>query len=100
MRTQKAETEVIHRHRGAMHALHRSREPDFLWCIHCERAYQFGDFRRAGERQLCPYVNCAGSEVFAWDWQKVRSANPDYPDEPHPGVVYPLFGGGPHPRRC
>jgi hypothetical protein len=92
MRAQKVETEVIRRNLGAINALRCSRQPDFLWCIHCERAYQFGEFRNAGDRQLCPYVNCAGSEVFAWDWQKVRSANPHYPPEPLQGVVYPLFG--------
>lgn len=98
MRAQKAETQVLNRNVHTVNALRRSREPDFLWCIHCERAYQFGDFRRAGSRQLCPYISCSGAEVFAWDWEKVRSANPAYPREPHPGVVYPLFGAGTHHR--
>ena len=97
MRTQKAETEVINRGRGNF-VPRTARQPDFLWCIHCERAYQHGDFRRAGGRQLCPYVSCAGAEVFAWDWEKVRSANPDYPAEPVAGVVYPLFGRGSYLR--
>jgi hypothetical protein len=98
MRTHKAETEIINRRFGAVRALGRAREPDFLWCIHCERAYQHGDFRRVGDRQLCPYVSCAGAEIFAWDWEKVRSANPDYPATPTPGVVYPLFGHGVYQR--
>jgi hypothetical protein len=98
LRAQKAETQVIHRDAAALNAFRRAREPDFLWCIHCERAYQHGDFRRAGGRQLCPYVSCVGAEVFAWDWEKVRSANPDYPAEPSPGVVYPLFGRGTYLR--
>lgn len=94
MRPQKAETEVL-RHKFHGHgAFERARQADFLWCIHCERAYQYGEFRRSGTRQLCPYVSCAGAEVFAWDWEKVRAANPDYPAEPSPGVVYPLFGKG------
>lgn len=98
MRTEKVETEVVNRGLRSLEALRRARQPDFLWCIHCERAYQYGDFRRAGGRQLCPYVSCAGAEVFAWDWEKVRSANPDYPAEPCPGVVYPLFGHGTYSR--
>ena len=95
MRPQKVETEVVHRHAFHSHGeFQRARQPNFLWCIHCERAYQYGEFRQSGNRQLCPYLSCAGAEVFAWDWQKVRATNPDYPAEPSPGVVYPLFGKG------
>ena len=98
MQAQLNETQGNPRDAGALRALRLNREPDFLWCIHCERAYQYGDFRRAGGRQLCPYVSCLGAEVFAWDWEKVKSANPDYPSEPSPGVVYPLFGRGSYLR--
>lgn len=86
----KADTVV--RHRKQFTGPVRTKNPDFLWCIHCERVYQYGDFRRAGNQDLCPYANCHGAEVFAWDWEQVRQANPDYPDQPVPGVTYPLFG--------
>ena len=98
MQARPNETRGAFRDAGVLQAFRRAREPDCLWCIHSERAYQYGDFRRAGGRQLCPYVSCSGAEVFAWDWEKVRSANPDYPAEPSPGVVYPLFGRGSYLR--
>ena len=88
----KGETVIQPRRRVA--ARHPDKDPDFLWCIHCERVYQYGDFRRAGSLELCPYANCHGAEVFAWDWEQVRQANPDYPEQPEPGVTYPLFGMG------
>lgn len=86
----KAETVIQPRRRLAGRSA--VKEPDFLWCIHCERVYQYGDFRRAGTMELCPYANCHGAEVFAWDWEQVRQANPEYPEQPEPGVTYPLFG--------
>src|SRR5918994_4481851 len=98
MRTAKAEVDIIPRGMFSYGEFQRAKQPDFMWCIHCERAYQFGDFRRAGSRQLCPYVSCVGASVFAWDLNKVRAANPGYPAEPSQGVVYPLFGKGLYTR--
>lgn len=96
--TAKTDARPIPRRNFSDREFDRARQPEFLWCIHCERAYQFGDFRRSGTRQLCPYVSCAGASVFAWDWAKVRLANPSYPAEPSQGVVYPLFGKGIYTR--
>lgn len=98
MRTAKAETNAIPRKLFSVSDFQRAKQPDFLWCIHCERAYQYGDFKRDGTRRLCPYVSCAGATVFAWDWTKIRMANPSYPAEPSQGVVYPLFGKGVYTR--
>src|SRR5262245_6823555 len=39
-------------------------EPDICWCVHCNRTYRNGQFRRVGKRDLCPYDGCDGS-VFA-----------------------------------
>jgi hypothetical protein len=92
---------------------------DFLWCLHCERAYPYGKFRlkpsdfsesdlefiRSGSRwsgselralrddlQMCPYDGCSGDAVLdAWDWNKVREVHPEYPAIPLYGVVYPLY---------
>ena len=30
-------------------------EGEWVWCLHCERAYQVGEFRQVGDIQLCPY---------------------------------------------
>jgi hypothetical protein len=68
---------------------------EYLWCLICERAYS----RRRGARdeaQLCPYDDCKGRTVFySWDWNRTRKVNPNYPNEPRLGQVYPLFGRPP-----
>lgn len=74
----------------------RARQCHHVWCIHCERAYPYGDFRQVGIRHLCPYTDCVGAAAFAWDWQRVRRVNANYPREPMRGVTYPLFGHGLH----
>ena len=99
MNTASASISAIPRERRSAQ-FQRAKQPDFKWCIQCERAYQFGEFRRDGMRQLCPYVSCAAAEIIAWDWDKVRSANPHYPGQPSLAVVYPLFGRGVYTRAC
>lgn len=76
----------------------------WAWCLHCERAYELGQVRlvpeprtdlrvMTGDMQMCPYDDCDGDAVIdVWPWSKVRELHPDYPDEPVPGVVYPLYG--------
>ena len=64
---------------------------NFLWCLHCERAYERGKFRLRNGCQMCPYPGCDGDTVFdARDWAVVRDDNPDYPEIPDEGVHYPL----------
>jgi hypothetical protein len=77
----------------------RLREPGFLWCIHCERAYQHGDPREGEALPACPYQGCEGSLAEPWAWAKVRRLNPAYPPQPTHGIVYPLFGRGRYSRR-
>jgi hypothetical protein len=78
----------------------RPTPPSFLWCIHCERAYQYGESRQLRGKPACPYVGCEDSQAEPWDWMRVRRANPDYPPLPSHGVVYPLFGRGVYTRRA
>jgi hypothetical protein len=62
-------------------------------CLHCERVYSFGDYRQSGEWELCPYEGCDGHTVLdGWDWERVRSFNPEYPEQPFLHVYYPLYG--------
>lgn len=80
-------------------------ESDFLWCLHCERAYQRGEHRKVEIKkkfrdlvpsdmqflEMCPYEDCDGDTVVdAWDWERVREDN-GYPEIPQKGVVYPLY---------
>jgi hypothetical protein len=64
---------------------------EWLWCLICERAYP----RAPGiaDMQPCPYGDCKGQAGFyAWDWNRTRRVNPQYPPVPNAGVVYPLLG--------
>lgn len=92
----------------------------YVWCLHCERAYEYGKFRsvtsiwsekdiewiarhsnRMSERekeslrepmQMCPYPDCDGDAVLdAWNWDDFRKTHPDCPEVPVIGEVYPLY---------
>lgn len=69
-------------------------EGNYLYCIHCERAYERGYFREVGKLQMCPYADCDGDAVIdAWSWKQVADKdNPTYPAVPELGRVYPLNG--------
>ena len=71
---------------------------DFVWCIHCERAYRYGEPRADG-KPACPYLGCEATRTAPMDWSQVRRLNPEYPDQPTHGVVYPMFGRGTYVRR-
>ena len=64
----------------------------YLWCLHCERAYKWGEFREIDGLQMCPYEGCDGDTVMdGWHWEDVCEANPDYPDKPELEKRYPLY---------
>ena len=64
-----------------------------VWCLHCERAYDVGEFRRIDGLRLCPYQDCDGDAVLdQWDWARIRHENSQYPASPMRGVFYPLYG--------
>lgn len=77
---------------------------EYLWCVHCERAYKRGDYRKVllsrsqvvpdkEYLEMCPYDGCDGDTVIdAWNWKDVRSGN-GYPKVPLLGIVYPLYPG-------
>jgi len=74
---------------------------EFMWCLHCERAYKYGEHRvkhvdglmgKQNTLKMCPYTNCDGDTVIdskPWDW--VRHENPQYPETPDPDVYYPYY---------
>lgn len=64
----------------------------WMWCLHCARCYQVGEFREINDLQLCPYLDCNGDTVIdAFPWSYVRGASDDYPETPVRGQVYPDF---------
>lgn len=67
-----------------------------LWCLHCERTYQEGEYRNeniGGDiHQMCPYEDCDGDTVVdAWDWESLLDKHPEYPKIPEKGNKYPLY---------
>jgi hypothetical protein len=66
--------------------------PEFLWCLHCERAYRWGEYRLIGGLQMCPYDGCDGDTVMdGWPWDSVRKGKQGYPKVPRLGHVYELY---------
>ena len=64
---------------------------DFLWCLHCYRAYRWGEYRLINGLQMCPYDGCNGDTfIDGWTWDFVRKGNPKYPKVPMLGHVYEL----------
>jgi hypothetical protein len=64
---------------------------EYLWCLHCSRAYRWGEYREIAGLQMCPYEGCDGDTLMdAWTWVAVREGNPDYPERPKMGHVYEL----------
>lgn len=64
----------------------------WVWCLHCERCYKVGEFRQVGELQYCPFADCDGTVIDAWEWSTIRDANPGYPEVPELGKVYGQYG--------
>lgn len=77
----------------------------YMWCLHCERTYEYGKFRvekrkpftvdhmrYSPEFEMCPYPDCDGDAVLdAQEWEEIRKEHPDYPEIPKAGKVYPLY---------
>ena len=64
---------------------------EYMWCLHCERAYQREEFREVDGLQMCPYDDCDGDTVIdALDWNEIREDYPEYPAAPEKGKVYPM----------
>lgn len=62
----------------------------WLWCLHCGRAYQHGEFRLIDGLQMCPYRDCGGDALLdAWPWDDYKSQC-DWPDLPARGKIYEL----------
>ncbi len=69
---------------------------DFAWCLHCERTYSRGLHRVVDDQEMCPYPECDGDiDMDGWDWEQVRSENPDYTEIPIEGVIYPFHRSRP-----
>lgn len=64
----------------------------WVWCSHCERAYQVGEYRSVRGLQMCPYEGCNGDTVLdARDWDEFQNTHLNCPEEPERDVVYSQF---------
>ena len=73
---------------------------EWVICIHCERCYQVGEFRKRRLQlstlrrvilQMCPYDGCSGDTVLDADpWGDGRGRHPEYEEVPERGRVYPI----------
>lgn len=67
-------------------------ESPYVWCLHCERTYERGEFRMVDGLEMCPYADCDGDTVFdAVSWASLRLHHPSYPEKPEPEKVYPAY---------
>lgn len=68
---------------------------DWVWCLHCDRCYQLGEYKLSDYRvegrhlQLCPYEDCDGDTVMdAWPWEDYYQ-DAAWPRVPVRGQEYP-----------
>ncbi len=71
---------------------------NYLWCLHCERAYHKDKIRTIVEKgssdylQMCAYDGCDGDTVLdGWDWSEFQRDHPMYPSIPVEGEYYHLY---------
>lgn len=66
----------------------------WLWCLHCQRAYQIKDATFQCGIAMCAYPGCDGDVIFdGWDWQAFGDdSGHGYPAIPEKGKLYPQYG--------
>ncbi len=73
------------------------KDGQYYWCLHCERAYKKEELRTVvtgdgSMLEMCHYTDCDGDAFLdAWDWEKIREGNPEYPQVPEIGKHYPMY---------
>jgi hypothetical protein len=64
----------------------------WIWCLHCERCYQAGEYREIDNLQMCPYEDCDGDTVLdSWLWKEIQEKHPKYPEIPERNKEYPMY---------
>jgi hypothetical protein len=66
-------------------------EGTWIWCLHCARCYQAGEYRQQGAWQMCPYPDCDGDTIVdSVLWSQRCQFHPEFPTIPERNKVYPL----------
>lgn len=77
---------------------------NYFVCIHCGRAFDWGDIVMMHEDPLtvnhvlleppdwpkCPYEDCNTNATWSYSWEQVRHYHPEYPDVPEKDVMYSI----------
>jgi hypothetical protein len=63
----------------------------FVWCLHCERAFDRSNARIIEELLNCAYSDCDGTLMDFRAWSSMREYQPDLPVEPEVSRIYPLY---------
>lgn len=69
----------------------------FVWCLHCERVFK--SKKPSREVMECHYPGCDGGlfDMSSWTIDHFpRNGNPQYPEIPEVGKIYPLYPPGTH----
>jgi len=62
---------------------------EYRWCVCCHRGYHASRCRLDGGIRWCAYDSCGGAFLTdGWDWNLVRTAHPEFPEQPVWGVRY------------
>ena len=75
------------------HPLYEKPYGEFTWCLHCECVYRTELWVK--NDWDCPDGECDGGALDAFPWSVnswPRCENPDYPEIPVEGKLYPLYG--------
>jgi len=77
------------------------RNDDWMWCLRCERFFQFKDLKRTLDEIItCPFDDCnsagVGIDIFRWDdWYKQNPEElkhwPKSVNELYKGLFCPLY---------
>lgn len=62
-------------------------EPQWLWCLHCERVFFSNSILE------CIYPDCDGHLGDIWEWSDIKESNPTYPETPDVTKRYQMYGG-------
>jgi len=70
------------------HPVFESELGAYSWCLHCEKVHQTKAWE--ANRWQCPA--CGAGTTDLWPWEQIKEANPNYPDAPKEGRLYPQYG--------
>ena len=62
---------------------------EWAWCLHCERVEKVEAWENA--KNHCPYSDCNGSPLDAWEWEIIYGYNSHFEEVPIINKKYPMY---------